>query len=180
MHRALEQLGKHGPPIDVAAYLNSVRGTFAALAAEHELSDADQNRVVTAATAQLEGVLNDADGRWLLAPRVDAAAELALTGLVDGELTNLIIDRTFTDDGTGERWIVDFKTAVPPEEIPLTAFLSSEVTRYRGQLERYGEAAARLYEQPVRLALYFTALPKLVPLDGQATGIGEPGPKPPG
>ncbi len=168
VHRALEQLARRGPPADVAAYLSRVRGSFAALAAEQDLSEADQARVVEAAISQLGGVLADEDGRWLLNPRADSAAELALTGLVDGELVNLIIDRTFTEESTGERWIVDFKTAIPPVGTPQAEFLSAEVARYRGQLERYGQAAGALYGQPVRLALYFTALPELVPLDGRA------------
>jgi ATP-dependent exoDNAse (exonuclease V) beta subunit len=164
VHRALESLAASGPPDDIGAYLTQQRPVFDALAAEHDLSLEDQHQVVGTAMSQLARVLEHPEGRWLLTPRPDARAEFALTGLIDGEIRNLVIDRTFVEPATGERWVVDFKTAIPPPDVPEEVFLSTEISRYRPQLERYGRAAALLFEQPVRLALYFTALPRLTEL----------------
>ena len=60
--------------------------------------------------------------------------------------------------------MVDFKTAIPRDGCDLDAFIGAELGRYRPQLERYGSVVSALFGQPVRLALYFTALPRLVEL----------------
>ncbi len=164
VHGALEELAKDELPEDLPGYLDQVRPLWRAMASEHDLAEADVEQVVATTAAQVSAVLQHPDGRWLLAPKPDARSELALTGAVDGSVQNLIIDRTFTDPDSGERWVVDFKTAIPHPEMSEAAFISSELSRYRPQLERYGAVTAALYAQPVRLALYFTALPKLIEL----------------
>ena len=164
VHAALEQLAVTGLPEDPSDYIEHARPYWRAMATEHELTSTDVDRVVSATAAQLEAVLGHSEGRWLLTPRHDSRSEFALTGLVDGSIQNLVIDRTFNDPETGERWVVDFKTAIPHSGISEEAFLRSEISRYRPQLERYGAVTAALFNQPVRLALYFTALPKLVTL----------------
>ena len=40
----------------------------------------------------------------------DADCELSVSGLINGRLSNVIIDRTFRDRD-GQRWIVDYKTS---------------------------------------------------------------------
>jgi ATP-dependent helicase/nuclease subunit A len=109
--------------------------------------------VVTALTRTLA----DDRGRWLFAPEHrDARSELALTGIADGRLTNVIIDRTFVDED-GSRWVIDFKTS-RHEGSGLEAFLDNEAERYRAQLARNAEVARSLGPEPVRTALYFPLL----------------------
>jgi ATP-dependent helicase/nuclease subunit A len=104
--------------------------------------------------------LEDARGRWILGGDTthrDAHSELALSGVLDGDVRNIVIDRTFVaDDGT--RWIVDFKTS-SHEGGGLDAFLHSEVDRYRVQLQRYAKLM-RGYKpnEPIKAALYFPLL----------------------
>jgi len=107
--------------------------------------------------ASLRRTLADARGRWLLDPgHRDARAEYALSSIVDGQITNVVLDRTFVDaDGT--RWVVDLKFS-QHEGRDLEAFLDSERERYREQLERYAEVIRKLEATPVRLGLYFPLL----------------------
>jgi ATP-dependent exoDNAse (exonuclease V) beta subunit len=80
-----------------------------------------------------------------------------LSGYIDGEVRNIIIDRTFKgEDGT--RWIVDFKTS-SHEGGGLEEFLAREVERYRPQLHRYAQLM-RGYRpnEPIKAALYFPLL----------------------
>ncbi len=65
----------------------------------------------------------------------DAASELPIAGLIDGSLSEAVIDRTFIDEG-GVRWIIDYKTSTH-EGGDLENFLEQEKDRYREQLERY-------------------------------------------
>ncbi len=115
-----------------------------------ELEDAVQ-RVTTA----LQCTLNDDRGRWIVDQQHhDARCEYALSGLIQGKLTNIIIDRTFID-AQGIRWIIDYKTG-SHEGSNINAFLDNEQNRYYGQLEKY----AALMQQwdkthAIRLGLYF-------------------------
>lgn len=102
----------------------------------------------------------DPRGRWLLGLTneiSEAESELALTGMLQGQLVQGVIDRTFLD-AQGTRWIVDFKTSTH-EGGGLEAFLDEEVVRYRPQLQRYAQLMQRWRPAPrVRMALYFPLL----------------------
>lgn len=162
VHAALEKLARGTLPDDVRAYIAGEQSRWLAMAAEHDLDASSVQQVVRSAASQVEGVLLHEQGRWLLAADDGAHAELAVTSLLDGEVQNLVIDRTFADGG--DRWVVDFKTSIPPPDTATDAFIRSEVARYRPQLDRYGRAAAALFAQSPRLAIYFTALPRFVEL----------------
>ena len=107
--------------------------------------------------ATLRATLDDARGRWLLshAAHREASSERRLTGVYQGEVVNIVIDRMLIDR-EGNRWIVDFKTS-EHEGGELEAFLDEEVRRYLPQLQRYAALARRLGTEPVRAALYFPA-----------------------
>jgi ATP-dependent exoDNAse (exonuclease V) beta subunit len=94
-------------------------------------------------------------GRWLLGANQEASCELALNGVVDGQLVRATIDRIFLDED-GTRWIVDYKTSRPDEKSGRDSFIEKESERYRGQLKTYRELVAQLYpEAKIRTALYF-------------------------
>ncbi len=109
-------------------------------------------RVREAVTQTLE----DARGRWILEARRGAHAELALSGVVEGSLRSVIIDRSFID-ADGVRWVIDYKTS-RHEGGGREAFLDEELTRYRGQLTTYRALARALGPEPVRAGLYFPLL----------------------
>jgi ATP-dependent exoDNAse (exonuclease V) beta subunit len=112
---------------------------------------------IDAASAQVSEALDRAStsarGRWILLNRAESACELALSGVSEGEIYDVVIDRTFVD-GDGTRWIVDYKTGTHTGG-KLDEFLSSEKERYRPQLERYARLLAQQDSRPVRLGLYF-------------------------
>jgi ATP-dependent helicase/nuclease subunit A len=91
--------------------------------------------------ASVGRTLSDERGRWILSAHGEAQSEFAVTGLLDGELKNFVIDRTFVDEA-GTRWIIDFKTA-------------DDEPDYRRQLEAYARVLAAMDSRPIRLGLYF-------------------------
>ena len=104
--------------------------------------------------AALAGTLEDPRGRWILARgHREARSELALTGLADGRLRSVVIDRSFVDED-GVRWVIDFKTS-EHEGGRLEDFIDREVQRYRAQLAVYAALARELGPEPVRAGLYF-------------------------
>jgi hypothetical protein len=123
----------------------------------HGVPDADLGQAQADVVEALSRTVEDARGRWILSREHDqAGSELALTGMADGRLTNVVIDRSFVD-ADAIRWVIDFKTS-PHEGGRLEDFINRELERYRGQLEKYAALARGLGPQPVRAALYFPLL----------------------
>jgi ATP-dependent exoDNAse (exonuclease V) beta subunit len=103
---------------------------------------------------QLQQLAEDPRVQWLVDQgHRDAHTELRLSGLVDGELRNVVIDRTFVDDA-GTRWIIDYKTSQHGGG-GLEEFLDREMQRYAPQLRLYVTLVQQLGPEPVRTALYF-------------------------
>ena len=94
-------------------------------------------------------------GRWLLGHHREAASELALNGMVEGQLVRATIDRTFIDSN-GVRWIIDYKTSSPTSGENPDEFMGGEAERYQDQLQLYAALIKQLEpSRPLRTALYF-------------------------
>lgn len=166
VHRELDRMVRAGAAL-TAASPNRARllVELSELGVPPDRCDAAADRVVGA----IAQTLADERGRWLLgmtAQLGEAESELALSGILQGQIVTGVIDRTFVDE-RGVRWIVDFKTGTH-EGGGLDRFLDEEVQRYREQLLRYARLL-RLFrpDQPVRAALYFPLMKQWreVPID---------------
>jgi ATP-dependent helicase/nuclease subunit A len=119
----------------------------------------DAVKIVSARVeSALEGIVADSKGRWLL--QGEGAAELALTGVYDGEVTSVVLDRVRIDD-QGKHWIVDYKTSTH-EGGNLDVFLQAEVTRYTPQLQKYAHLYSKYSAAEVACALYFPLLQEFI------------------
>ncbi len=158
VHRELQRLAREGgAPPGSAVERTAVQRRYAAELAELGVPYERRNAAVAKALEAVHRTLEDERGRWLLdASHGSAQSELALTGVDDSGLVNIVIDRTFVD-ATGLRWIVDYKTS-SHEGAGLDEFLDNERERYRGQLERYARLMQALGDEPIRLGLYFPLL----------------------
>ena len=124
----------------------------------------DAQDAISRVLRAIDGTLRDARGQWLLDRRHrDSSSELALTGLYEGRLENVVIDRSFVD-AEGRRWVIDYKTS---EHLggDRPGFIANELRRYRGQLEKYRALAAGLGPEPVHAALYFPMFGSFVEID---------------
>jgi ATP-dependent exoDNAse (exonuclease V) beta subunit len=138
---------------EIAAEADAVRAQLARLGVPERERGAAAALILSA----IAHTVADERGRWILDNRhAQAHAELALTGISDGRLRNIIIDRSFVD-AQGVRWVIDFKTS-RHEGGGLEEFLSEELERYRAQLQSYRGIARALGPEPVRAALYFPLL----------------------
>jgi len=84
------------------------------------------------------------------------ASEVALSGIVDGRLVSVRIDRSCVDED-GHRWIVDWKSSWH-EGADLEPFLQSELERYAPQLRLYARLMQAFDPRPARIGLYFPLL----------------------
>lgn len=156
VHREIERIARQGiAQADLAAHAARYGIALLELGVPPALLESAIGRVREA----LDNMLSDERGRWLLQNDAhrEAASEFALSGTVEGQIVNVVIDRTFVD-ADGVRWIVDFKTSTH-EGGGLDEFLASEETRYRPQLTRYARLMREFRpDQPVKAALYFPLL----------------------
>jgi ATP-dependent exoDNAse (exonuclease V) beta subunit len=125
--------------------------------AEFGVPESERELAAGRIAAALERTLADPRGCWLLdGHHAQASTELRLSGLENGRIVSVILDRSFVTS-EGERWIIDYKTSTH-EGGGTEEFLASEAARYRPQLARYAALARELGPEPVRTALYFPLL----------------------
>ena len=124
--------------------------------------DADAGESILARVDEaLQGVVDDAKGRWLLDG--PGHAELPLSGLRGARIETVVLDRVRIDDD-GTHWIVDYKTS-SHEGGDLASFLAAETDRYRPQLTKYAELYKSYSGANVRCALYFPLLREFVEVE---------------
>ena len=157
IHESLCAWGRSALPEDAAAWIKPRRERWRRRLAAAGLNEAEATDHLAEVERQLRAVLADPDGRWLLGPREEAASEFGVTAHIDGALANAYFDRIFAHEGI--RWIIDFKTSPVEDDEDAVEVL---VNRYQAQLAHYRTLAASLYSQPIKTALYLTAIPKLV------------------
>ncbi|HEX6829174.1 MAG TPA: 3'-5' exonuclease, partial [Burkholderiales bacterium] len=156
VHRWLRKLGEDALAGWDRARIESLRPGIRAELSAGGVPEGDLEAATGRAADALLRVIGDERGQWLLGPREEARCEWRLTGLADGEIVDVILDRTFVDDA-GMRWIVDYKTGAHEGADP-DAFLDRERARYAPQLDRYARLVRGLDARPVRCALYFPLL----------------------
>ncbi|MEM7053777.1 MAG: UvrD-helicase domain-containing protein [Pseudomonadota bacterium] len=160
LHRLLERVGQIGierfDPGRRERLIARIPHLLTALGtANSELPEA-----VLLVQQSLIDTLSDPTGQWLLSNQHDdAGCELALSGQLDGQLVNAIVDRTFIDDGC--RWIIDYKSG-HHAGADLDGFFAIEAERYREQLGRYVRLFEQMGETNIRAALYFPRHQKLM------------------
>ena len=157
VHRLLQQIAEDGADQWNRNRLQSMASLIETLLLESGLSKTILPKAVEKVNTAIERTLQDDRGQWIMSKdHQNARNEYALTGMVDGEMKNVIIDRTFIDE-KGTRWIIDYKTG-GHEGGGLEGFLDNEQIRYQDQLNRYAKLLKQLEDRPIRLALYFPML----------------------
>ena len=108
----------------------------------------------------------DPIGAWILAPHPEAASEVRWTGVIEGNLRTVQVDRVFragvapraeaSGEETSAWWIVDYKTAHEDGLDPASA-LSAMRRVFAPQVEAYGKVLRNLHgaEARIRAGLYY-------------------------
>ncbi len=161
VHRALQWLAQFRSPdqahtaneaLHAAELKQRLQRWLPSLKAPAGLHDILLEQAVT----QIKNTLQDESGRWILHPHEAAQNEWSLSGIVNNQLVNAVLDRSFIHND--ERWVIDYKTGSPRHGETVDAFINAETGRYRQQLKRYKILLSALQPLTVRTALYFTAL----------------------
>ena len=179
VHALLEDLTRL-PGIDAAAVSPSVldelrgwRPRAASMLRSAGLPRADAESQATEVVRALQAVLQDAKGRWILGDRAGAQTETSWSGWTGPEGAEIVRtlrgDRIFRAGAAPcsaeetHLWIVDYKTARHGAS-GLDVFLEAEKEKYLHQLEAYAAIMRKVHgeDQPLRLALYYPLLTRLV------------------
>lgn len=152
MHRLLELIGRDGVETFHDERLAELKARIPLLLQREGIGrSADIKSGTTRMVKALDNVLSDPTGRWLLEGHEEAACELPISGVIDGEPVSVIIDRTFV--ANGERWIVDWKGGRHAGG-SLDAFLEAEAERHSAQVRRYARLVSGFDDRPIRMGLY--------------------------
>ena len=151
VHRYLEIFARTGCDGWSAGRLSGLSQAMVRWLGGEGFSGADADKGAARALSMLERVIASDTARWILAPREQAASELALASRSESAIRLHVVDRSFVEDGV--RWIIDFKTARLPDGADDAAF-AEHARRYRDQLDRYA-ALFRDEGRPVRCAIYY-------------------------
>ena len=159
VHLALEQMSKRSPLPTVISDQDQQRWRIA-LQQKGLSSDVLEDSVNQVMKSVDQSLQTSGSGRWVLSnEHTDARSEWPLTIVdADGHLRDIVIDRSFVDNVTGERWIIDYKNSSPGAEEPLQIFAARESAAYFKQLLCYRDALRAMFDEPLRCALFFTAL----------------------
>ncbi len=124
---------------------------------ENGLSRENLGGAVTIIEDAISNIKQDSKADWIFSSdHQEVRCEWSLTGLVDGSLSNIIIDRSFIDQ-SGIRWIIDFKSS-RHEGSDINWFLDNEKTRYQNQMNGYAKILGQLEQNKIKLGLYFPLL----------------------
>ena len=167
VHRELKLIADH---FDPESYDRSARAPiWARWLAPAGLSQTDAEWSARELARQIDGVLADERGRWLLRNHTEALSEGPFTSTVGGQTRRMVVDRTFVEQGT--RWIIDYKSSVVGG--PQEQFIAEHCRRHMRQLRGYAGALGALSDLPVRTAIYFTSIPRLVEVGADETATTE-------
>jgi len=156
-HRVLQLISEHG-----IEWWNNESKDQQCKHLKHQLIQLNMplSRLESAITTSLqaiENMLQDKRGQWILHQHTDAKSEYAISAIINGELENFVIDRTFIDE-SGTRWIIDYKTSMFTQG-DLDDFLANEQKKYLEKMQQYHSAIKMNEDRPIKLGLYFPALP---------------------
>lgn len=155
IHRLLYQISQDGLDQWDTKKITAAQTMFAGLLAQSGLLASEIPTALDKLNVCLEKTLADPRGRWILSQHHQAPqSEYAITAVLNGQIQNVVIDRTFIHPHTNSRWIIDYKTTDyqgnNPEE-----FLNAAMQQHQQQLNNYAQALLLDKQQPIRCGLYF-------------------------
>jgi len=153
VHLWLERIAKDGVAAWSQQRLATLEPQLSAMLAGEGIPLTRLAPCAAKALQALNNALVSRRGQWILSEHRQAATELALSGVVAGDIVHAVIDRTFIDEH-GTRWIIDYKTSEPDDGESVEAFLEREMARYRQQLDVYRQLMQQWSPDVVRTALY--------------------------
>lgn len=172
VHRLLEELARLRAEMDWTAALGAIGKFEARVAAEVRAAGMSRTEAADLAAQAMKlarAAAQDVAGAWILGPNAEAASEVCWSGVVDGNVSTVRVDRIFKaglqplTEGDEAWWIVDFKTAHADSQDSASSLLHLRPL-FAPQIEAYARVLRNLHgaSAVVRGGLYY---PRMVLLD---------------
>ena len=161
LRRTLAALKQLPEPDSISAFIRSCEPQWHREVARLGVTEPRLSACVTEIARQMSLVLADHHGRWILEPRAGALNDAHITGYHRNSLFRIIVDRTFVDPA-GEYWAINYNSSRPGSLVGDEEFLAHQQHQYGAGMHACFELMSNLARRPIRLALYFTALPRLL------------------
>ncbi|HUN86816.1 MAG TPA: UvrD-helicase domain-containing protein [Terracidiphilus sp.] len=171
VHNLMEELARLRSIMEWDAARVALRSLQPAISARIRASGihrAQAERMAAQAFDFVDRASEDVHGQWILSPHGDAGSEASWSGVVNGELRSVRVDRIFRagleplQEGNDTWWIIDYKTA--HADTLDAAEVSALRTLFAPQLESYAAILRALHggDLPIRAGLYY---PRMLILD---------------
>ncbi len=168
IHRLLQELAQLHANMDWADSLRALERVRPRILAQIRGAGIELTMAQTLAQKAMETAISaakDPQGEWILAPHPGAASEVAWTGLLDGDVRTVRVDRAFRagdaplEPGDSAWWIVDYKSAHEETERP-EDLLPKLRAQFAPQMALYARVLRLIEgaETPIRAALYYPRL----------------------
>ena len=156
-HQIIQQIAETGVDNNNEVSLQKFDNRINFLLTRLGVNEEELSWAVSQVQLAIKNMLNDEQGLWILSSdHKEVFNEYALSGIHEGKIVNVIMDRTFVDS-QNRRWIIDYKTS-RHEGADKETFLQHEKERYQEQLNLYGQIMSYMDDRPIMLALYFPLL----------------------
>jgi ATP-dependent exoDNAse (exonuclease V) beta subunit len=161
-HSFLQRIALEGLAAWNPERLLSARPAISAALLRAGVTRRDLEQGIARVSEALSNTLNDERGRWLLSPHPQHRCEFAVSGVIEGRLEHVRVDRTFIEDGT--RWLIDYKITEQLGGDP-RRFVKMQVEKYRSDMQRYVRVLRAFDSRPVQCALYLPLLGVFCPVE---------------
>ncbi len=157
-HTIFQQLSQHGITWWHNQSADSQYHYIRRLLYANGIIDTELDKNIQHLSRIIQNMTTDERAIWILDQHQDAKSEYPLTMAANNKIKSIVIDRTFVDKDN-IRWIIDYKTAMPEKNETLDTFLSEQEKTHAEQLKKYQSAFSIIENRPIKLGLYFPALP---------------------
>jgi len=154
-HRLMELIGIKGIRDKLAFDQQFSERSISNLLREAGVLESQLSAGIEQVSSTILSCLKDKRGLWILDHQhTGSAFEYALSGVINGEVKQFRLDRTFVANDV--RWIIDYKTSQTSAG-DIESFLDKEKQNYQPQLEQYAQLMSVLDTRPIKLAIYHPA-----------------------
>ena len=164
VHLALEELSRR--PNCLQSQVRVIDGAGAWRCSSRAcgvMCSTDALKVVVSSITQ--ALQSDHIGRWVLSSGHAAAhSEWALTTVnAQGVVKDIVIDRSFIDRETGQRWVIDYKNSRPARGESLDDFVARESANYLEQLRFTATRCASWVRSPCAVPCFLQRWDTCIP-----------------
>ncbi len=162
IHQGLENLVNTPNLLDSPLSIASLKQYWHRQLSQFEIDADSLANALQFIQSSLENCLSKKEVSWVFDSGLqDSRTEAPISRVFSDKIQHFVIDRTFVDRD-GVRWVIDYKTAAPTPEHDIDEFITEQCRMHSQQLLNYRQLFSQMESRPIRTALLFTCLPRLV------------------